>query len=258
MGIYEPRRGYKASIKAFAQLLFHSTHHVDKMITDWARLTRSEGEKSDFLRKLKEDDNKHKKELKSKDSSISFLQKEVTNQVEMLKSLNDNFNTQEAELSSLRARLENLEDHQRNGFPDEKQEIQDEHFVKGFNFYLVGFMANDPDYTFEKFGQDTVEEMAEFRRVNTQIIKEMRIELGFEEPEDAPSDQEAQIADGDAPPNKETQEENDSEAQVIQPLPSQTSEHGAPPNDANVTPLQTLDANRNIPSPAEKSNQDTP
>lgn len=50
----------RASIKASAQLLFHSTYQVEKMILERARLTRLESENSDILRKLKDNDNKYK------------------------------------------------------------------------------------------------------------------------------------------------------------------------------------------------------
>lgn len=66
----------KASIKASAQLMFHSKHHIDRMTIERARFTRLEGENSSLLKKLKENDSQ-----------------------------------------------------ERNGWPDEKQEIQDEYFA---------------------------------------------------------------------------------------------------------------------------------
>lgn len=98
--------------------------------------------------------------------------------------------------------------------------------------------------------------MAEFRRENAQIIKERRIELGLEEPMDAPSDQEARTTDWDVPPNKDNQEKNHYETQVTQPL--QTSDHGAPPDDANIPPLQTLDTNKENAFLTQQPNQDAP
>lgn len=76
----------KASFKASAQLMFHTTHHIDKMIEERARLTHLEGEKSSMLKKLKDNDTKYQKDLKSKDSTINFLRKEVKDQEDMLKS----------------------------------------------------------------------------------------------------------------------------------------------------------------------------
>lgn len=130
---------------------------------------------------MKDNDTKYQNEVKSKDSTISFLRKKVKDQDDMLKALNENFNTQESELTSLGARLHYLEDQQKNGWPNEKKEVSDQNFAKGFNFYLVGFIANEPDYTFEKFGQEIIEEMIEFKNENAQAIKERRIELGLEE-----------------------------------------------------------------------------
>lgn len=57
----------------------------------------------------------------------------------MLKTLNEKFNTQEAEIAQQKAHLEYLEDQWKKGRPDGKKEISDEYFTKGFNFYLVGF-----------------------------------------------------------------------------------------------------------------------
>lgn len=51
-------------------------------------------------------------------------------------------------------------------------------------------MANDPDYTFERFGPEAVTEMVEYKKDNVKVIKERRIELGLEKPEEAPPDHE--------------------------------------------------------------------
>lgn len=143
----------------------------------------------------------------------------------MLKSLNEKFNAQETKLTDIRARLSYLEDQRKNGWPEEKKEVQDKHFAKGFNFYLVGFIVNDLNYTFEKFGQETVAQM--------------------EEPEDAPSDEENQGG-------------VDTETQANPPPENQVLEHGAPSDDASMTPLQSQDTNKENPSPTQKSTQDAP
>lgn len=66
----------------------------------------------------------------------------------MLRTLNKKFNKQEYEAAEMKVRLQYLEDKQKNEWPDEKREIPDDSFARGFNFYLVGYMANDPDYMF--------------------------------------------------------------------------------------------------------------
>lgn len=93
--------------------------------------------------------------IESQGCYLSFLNKEIKDQEEMLKTLNDKFNNPEAELSSLNARLDYLENEQKNGWPNGKQRLEDENFEKGFNFYLTGFLANDHEYTFEKFGEES-------------------------------------------------------------------------------------------------------
>lgn len=158
-------------------------YSIDRIISDRAPLIQVEGNNSILKRLLKEIDTKWPKEIKSKDVDLTFLRKEVKDQEEMLKSLHEKFDNQETEMSQLKARRQYLEDQKENGWPDEKKEIQDDYFTRGFNFYLIGFMANDPDYTFENFGEETVGEMAEYMRENALLIKERRIDLVLEDPE---------------------------------------------------------------------------
>lgn len=57
--------------------------------------------------------------------------------------------------------------------------------LKGFSFYHTGFLANDPEYTFEKCGEESKAEIEQFKTKNAKKIKERRVELGLEEAEDA-------------------------------------------------------------------------
>lgn len=182
------------SIKDSTQLQYHLMNIIDKHMEEKALLTRLEGKNSSLLIKLMENDRKWQKELRSKDASLSFLNKEIQDQEEMLKTLNDKFNTQEHELSSLKERPKYLENEQKNGWPDEKQKIEDEKFEKCFNFYLTGFLTNDPEYTFEKFGEESKAEIEQFKIDNAKLIRERRVELGKEVNEGAPSGDEFDTA----------------------------------------------------------------
>lgn len=120
------------------------------------------------------------------------MKNEVKDQEDILKTLNEKFTNQETEMATLKACLEYLDDQQKNGWQDVKKEISDENFAKHFNFYLVGFIANDLDYTFERFGPETVTEMEVFKKENALIFSERRIKLGLEKLEDAPLDDNVQ------------------------------------------------------------------
>ena len=243
----------KASIKASAQLMYHSMHSIDRLVAERARLTQLEGSNSMLKRQLKENDTKWQKDLQAKEADLNFFKKEVKDQEEMLNSLNDKFKSQDAELVKLRARLEYLEDQKNKGWADEKKEIQDDYFARGFNFYLIGFMANDPDYTFEKFGEETVAEMAEFRRESASLIKERRIELGLDNPEGAPTDYEDEQMTKDTPEN--IQKVNIAEIPDQIPPKSQVLEHGASSDGASVTPSQLISEKPLSPA---KQNQGAP
>lgn len=71
--------------------MFHSTHSIEKMVEERARLTKLEGENALLQRKLKENKLSHKKIIKFKDADISFLNKEISDQEEVLKVLNEKF-----------------------------------------------------------------------------------------------------------------------------------------------------------------------
>ena len=159
----------------------------------------------------------------------------------MLNSLNDKFKSQDAELAKLRARLEYLEDQKANGWADEKKEIQDDYFAKGFHFYLIGFMANDQDYSFEKFGESTVAEMAAYRREFATEIKERRVELGLEDPEDAPVETAPKIQI--EPSNFE--------------IGNQVPQEGAPPKNSSLQPSDVNQTDQPFLEPTNP-NQDAP
>lgn len=185
----------KACIKASAQLVFHSTHSIGKMISESVRLTQLESENVTLQIRFKEKDSSHQKDIKVKDADISFLNKEIKDQVETLKTLNENFNKQEAEAKEMKARILYSENQEKNGWPNERKKVEDDYFARGFNFYLVGFITNDPDQIFETFGEEAVADMAEYRRENAKAIKERRIELKLEEPMNAPSENNEMVAE---------------------------------------------------------------
>ncbi|XP_074357674.1 uncharacterized protein LOC141697281 [Apium graveolens] len=173
----------RASIKASCQLFIHSTRVVDKLLEDGARLERLQGDNNILRNTLKDKDFLHAKDIKVKDSEISFLQGEVAKLTSQLEIANKKATSLHTELDAANLRIEYLEEQQRLGWPDEKREISDEAFANGFYFYRVGFVANDPDYSFEKFGEETVAEMVEFKKEHATEIKARRVELGLEEEE---------------------------------------------------------------------------
>ncbi|XP_074349932.1 uncharacterized protein LOC141689517 [Apium graveolens] len=171
----------RASIKASCHLFIHSTQVVDKLLEEKACLERLQGDNNILKNTLKDTNFLHVKDIKTKDSEISFLKDEVANLTSQLEISNKKATSLHTELGGANLRIEYLEEQQKMGWPDEKREITDEAFANGFHFYRIGFMANDPDYTFERFGEETVAEMVEFKREHATEIKARRIELGLEE-----------------------------------------------------------------------------
>ena len=72
----------------------------------------------------------------------------------------DNLNT---EIKTLRARLHDLEEEKESGWAAEKEKIKEDAFADGFENYAIGFLANDYEYDFTKFGQDTVDYITNFK-----------------------------------------------------------------------------------------------
>ncbi|XP_074371067.1 uncharacterized protein LOC141712146 isoform X2 [Apium graveolens] len=175
----------RASIKASCQLFIHSIRVVDKLLEEGARLERLQGDNNILRNTLKDKDFLHAKDIKAKDSEISFLKDEVANLTSQLEIANKKATSLHTELGAANLRIEYLEEQQKLGWPDEKREISDEAFANGFHFYRVGFVANDPDYSFEKFGEETVAEIVEFKKEHAAEIRARRIELGLEEEEEA-------------------------------------------------------------------------
>lgn len=102
---------------------------------------------------VKETEAKWKKECESKDVTLNFYRKEVEDNVEMFKHLSNTIDKQNQEAADMRARLEALEEDKKNGWKAEKQQLENESFERGFKFYLIGFLANDPEYSFDRFRQ---------------------------------------------------------------------------------------------------------
>lgn len=88
--------------------------------------------------------------------------------------------------------------------------------------------AKNLDYNYERFGPGSVNEMAEFKKENDLIIKDRRIELGLEEPEDTLLDDNVQEVEAHA----------EVEANPI--LEVQPTAQGAPSDGASVTPFKLL------------------
>lgn len=65
------------SIKVSTQLMYHSMNQIDKLIVERVCLTKTEGKNAIFQKQLKDNDTRFQKELKAKDSTIFFLNKEI-------------------------------------------------------------------------------------------------------------------------------------------------------------------------------------
>lgn len=104
---------------------------------------------------------------KDKDAAAVLHQKIVQNQTVMIQDLNKCIENLNPEISTLKGHILEIEEDQKSGWAEEKNKNDEEHFEHDFRFYAVGFLANDPDYDFTNFGEET--------------IKARRIELDLKE-----------------------------------------------------------------------------
>lgn len=157
----------------------------------------------------------HQKEHSQQEDRINIFKKEAEDCTKINHQLCKTMDVQEKEISELKARLED----QQHGWLAEKTKIQEDSFASGFKHYATGFLANDPEYDFTKFGEETVQWIKNFKVDEAATIKARRIELGLEEAE----------AVEDAP--EDDQVEDDENASILQ----------SPLGDvANITPLQVI------------------
>lgn len=142
-------------------------------------------------------------------------------------------------------RLDALEIEKFDCWGKEKRDVEDRNFQAGFDFYLLGFIANDPDYDWEKkFGKESAKDVAEFKVVNAEKIRKKRIELGLEEAsKDAPSSENASL-------NPEQTEDQDVQSSLNPANPNQTSiPQQVVPDTENVSATQgaSLPENQGVP-----------
>lgn len=167
-------------IQASTQILIHSLGHAQKFEREKYQFYATKIENERLSKLLKDSEAKRKKEIDSKDATISFLRHEVQEYNEHRQILCDTKDNLTVEITSLKAHFQELEDDQQNGWIEEKKKLKDTNFERGFNFYLTGFLANDPTCCIDKFGQEKVDFIEEFKVEHAPEIKKKRIELGYE------------------------------------------------------------------------------
>ncbi|XP_074382414.1 uncharacterized protein LOC141724245 [Apium graveolens] len=96
----------RASIKASCQLFIHSTQVVDKLLEEKARLERLQGDNNILKNTLTDKDFLHAKDIKAKDSEISFLKHEVANLTSQLEIANKKATSLHTELVGANLRIE--------------------------------------------------------------------------------------------------------------------------------------------------------
>lgn len=208
-----------AMIRASAQLLIHSLGRASRLEKEVVRLKELEADKHKLSKQVKTAEQEVQRVCEERDAQYRVPKKELADQDEILQTLNDTIDAVNKENSKLKARPACSIDHQK---------LEDENFEKGFNFYLLGFVANDTEYSFEKFGEETVVWGDDFKLKNVATIKQKRIELGLEsleEEDDASSPimEETSVHTGNTPPPEDH-------------IPPQDHPENVPP----ATPLQIM------------------
>lgn len=178
-----PEKENQAMIHASAQLLIASLGRAQRLEKEGARFKKAEAENSKLSNQIKDMERYHKKVCDQNEAEIRILKKEVDDYVEINEHRSTTIDNLNKEISELKARQEELVEDQQNGWKEEKAKIENESFSQGFRYYATGFLANDPDYDFTKFGEETVQWIEKFKVDEASEIKARGVELGLEEAE---------------------------------------------------------------------------
>lgn len=207
-------------------------------------MNKLNAENKKLSKMIVDSDNKWKKDLDAKDAYIGVLKHDLQESIDHQQLLVDK--NDQLEKEELKVQLDVLEI-EKSDWDNEKQRIEDLSFQKGFDFYLLGFIANDPDYDWSKFGPGCAEDIEEFKRVHADAIKAKRVELGLEkDPKDAPSTEDIPKAQNqDTQTSPVANPDQDSIPEVVTPLtivrPSDTQ--GASPTASKDAPKCLLSSN---------------
>lgn len=155
-------KGNDKIIRASAQILI-PMGRASQMVKDEARLHELEAEKKRLTLQLKDSNRKWKRLCDEKDGQIRVYMNEVKDQAEIMDTLNKSNDVLLKKNEELKARLSILTEEQQSGWAEEKRKIETASFAKGFRFHATGFLANDPDYDFTKFGEETVKWISAFK-----------------------------------------------------------------------------------------------
>ena len=89
-----------------------------------------------------------------------------------------------------------LKEKQASTWDEEKEAVQDAAYEEGFKGYVLGFLATDPEYSWEKFDPDTRKWIEDFKAENVVAIAAKKIEI---EAELARPEQDSEVVDSSHP-----------------------------------------------------------
>ena len=196
-------------LRSAAQLHFHINQNQMMNARLRTRLANAETEKSKLQDKLKKYGDQLDKLTKDKDDEIMNVKLEVARLQGEVKAMETAVDQVTALNTSLRLDLDVLHDDRLHGWEQERKLVRDAGFTHGFNEWCSGFIANDPEYTFEKFDDETQTWVKDFKVREAASIKSKRVMLGLEEAE-----------------------EDNEEGASPQTSPIQTKPNSPPPQDA--------------------------
>ena len=166
--------------RATTELFFHNVVEESMRVDDVARSHTLELEKRALLKELKES----KKAMESLSNAKSLLEDslKIHNQekARLKKELEETKGLlQECKEENTILSCENvlLKDSQSNTWEEEKEKIQGAAFEEGFKGCVLGFLATDPEYSWEKFDPDTRKWIEDFKTENVVAIAAKKLEI---------------------------------------------------------------------------------
>ena len=166
--------------RATTELLFHNVVEESMRVDDVARSHTLDLEKRALLKELKE----NKKALESLSNAKSVLEdslkihsQEEARLKRTLQEKEDLLLDSKRENDLLSLEILQLKADQSNICQEEKEQIHGAAYEEGFTGYVLGFLATDPEYSWEKFDPDTRKWIEDFKAENAAAIADKKLEI---------------------------------------------------------------------------------
>ena len=169
--------------RATTELFFHNVVDESMRNEDVARSHTLELERTRLLKELKES----KKALDSLSNAKNILEESLKIHAQEEARLKGELLDKDAtileckqENSFLSSEITLLKDDQANRWVSEAEKIKAASYEEGFKGYVLGFLATDPEYSWEKFDPDTRKWIQDFKSENESAIAAKKLEIEAE------------------------------------------------------------------------------